>query len=75
MNQNHGDESVAERPKLLGGGAPLPGHAALLCLAVLPEQQADLQCMNDSPVMCSIQFCFQEISVNVACCNQKLSVN
>ena len=37
---------VAERPQLLGGGAAVPRHSALLCLAVLPEQQADLQRMN-----------------------------
>merc|ERR1711971_103202 len=42
----HGRRIPAERPKLLGGGAAVPRHSALLCLAVLPEQQADLQRMN-----------------------------
>ena len=43
---------VAERPELLGGGAALPRHAALLRLPVLPEQQADLQRMSDRQRLC-----------------------
>ena len=47
LYHSHGPKMcVAERPKLLGGGAAVPRHSALLCLAVLPEQQADLQRMN-----------------------------
>jgi len=44
--QRHGSGIPAERPKLLGGRAAVPRYPALLCLAVLPEQQADLQRMN-----------------------------
>ena len=41
-----------ERPELLGGGAAVPRHAALLRLAVLPEQQADLQRMSNRQRLC-----------------------